>query len=98
MIRHIVLIRFKDEVTSADIDKLEAGLGALPEKISAIEAYAFGRDLGVSEETWDFAIVADFVDVEAYHAYAADPDHVEVLHYLARPLTAEIKRVQFEIV
>jgi hypothetical protein len=97
MIRHIALIRFKDEVTSGDIENLEAGLRALPEKISAIEAYAFGRDLGVSEGTWDFAIVADFADVEAFHAYQADPDHVEVLAYLSRPLTAEIKRIQFEI-
>jgi Stress responsive A/B Barrel Domain len=96
MIRHTALIRFKDEVTPAEVEKMEAGLRALPDKISAIEAYAFGRDLGVSKQTWDYAIVADFADVEAFHAYQVDPDHVEVVTYLTGPLTAEIQRVQFE--
>lgn len=96
MIRHIALIRFNEDVTSDDVDRLDQALGALPVKISAIKAYAFGRDLGLTDGPWDYAIAADFDDVEAYHAYVADPDHVELLVSVSRPMTAEITRVQYE--
>ena len=97
MIRHIALFRFKDEVTPADIDRLDAGLRALPSKIDTIQAYATGRDLGISEGAWDYAVVGDFADVDGYQAYHTHPAHQEVLETLTRPLTAELKRIQFEI-
>ena len=97
MIRHIALFRFKDEVTSGDIDRLDAGLRALPSQIETIEAYTTGRDLGISEGAWDYAVVADFADVEGYQTYHGHPAHQEVLATLTRPLTAELKRIQFEI-
>lgn len=98
MIRHIAFFRFKDEVTNADIDRLDGSLRSLPSRIDAISEYSCGRDLGITDGSWDYAVVADFADESAYEAYQAHPDHVEVSTNVAKPLMAESLRVQFRLV
>lgn len=97
MIRHIVLMRFKDDVTAEDIDRIDAGLAELPSKIEEIQTYTNGRNLGITEGAWDYAVVVDFTDVDAYRRYHSHPDHVKVIDELTGPATAELKRLQFEI-
>jgi len=97
MIRHVAFFRFKDSVTTEDIDKLDEGLRSLPPRIDEIRGYECGRDLGLMEGTWDYAVVADFDDVEGYRAYAEHPAHVEVSTTRAKPLMAESMRVQFSL-
>ncbi len=97
MIRHIALFRFKDDVSTDDIDRLDAGLGSLPGKVPSIRGFTTGRDLGINDETWDYAVVADFDDIDGYRAYHEHPAHVDVVTTLTKPLTADLKRVQFEI-
>ena len=67
-----------------------AGLTGLPAVIPEIRAYAFGADegLGMSANA-DFAVVADFDDVEGYATYAAHPVHQDVIVRLLRPIVAE---------
>ena len=45
MITHVVMMKFKPEVTADDIDALEALLDRLPDRIDEIESYDFGRDV-----------------------------------------------------
>lgn len=97
MIRHIALIKFNADVTPADIDRLDAGLAALPGKIPVIKAYAFGRDLRITDGTWDYTIAADFEDVDAFRAYQTHPDHVDLLVSVSQPMTAQIGRIQYEL-
>jgi hypothetical protein len=97
MIRHIALFRFTPGTTSAQIDELDAGLRSLPDRVSAIEAFRCGADLSLTDGSWDYAIVADFADVEAYHAYQVDPEHVETVMSVVQPVVAEAARVQYAI-
>ena len=60
MLRHVALFRWKPEATAADVSRVEAALHQLPSKIPCIQAYRFGRDLGVQDGNADFALVADF--------------------------------------
>jgi hypothetical protein len=57
-------------------------------------AYTVGTDLGLREGGWTFAIVADFVDADAYLAYDADEVHGALR---AEMLTnaEQVARVQF---
>ena len=57
-------------------------------------AYTIGTDLGLREGGWTFAIVADFVDADAYLAYDADEVHNALRAELSRQ-TEQIARVQF---
>jgi len=97
VLRHVALFRWKPEATSEDISKLEAGLRELPAKISCIQSYRFGRDLGVQDGNADFGLVADFTDEEGLHTYANHPDHLEVIKNLVRPIMARREAIQYVI-
>lgn len=58
-------------------------------------AYTIGRDLGMRDGGWTFAIVADFVDEDAYRRYDADELHNTLRAELATQLE-QIARVQFQ--
>jgi hypothetical protein len=58
-------------------------------------AYTIGRDLGLREGGWTFAIVADFVDLESYRNYDNDELHNALRAELATQ-TEQVARVQFQ--
>jgi hypothetical protein len=95
MIRHVVVFRFKEGVSSDQIDALDAALRALPGRISEIRSYTTGRDLDLTPSTSDYAVVAEFDTVDDYRTYASHRDHVTVIEKLVTPLITEATRVQF---
>ena len=97
MIRHIVLLKLKDETSAEDIEAIKTTLGTMPGNISEIANYAFGQDLAVSSDTADFGIIADFEGVEAFEAYAKHPHHVAAVQNVIKPHVAQKTAMQFEI-
>jgi hypothetical protein len=95
MLKHVVLMKFKEGITDAEISALEQGLGALPAKIPEIKGFQFGRDVVHSERSYDFALVSDFENLEAMQRYQVNPEHVPVVG-LVRSLSASILAVDFE--
>ncbi len=78
MLKHIVLMTFKEGASEKDIRDMERGLASLPPVIPEIRQYEFGRDRR-PERAYDFALVSAFQDAEALKRYQAHPDHVVVL-------------------
>lgn len=78
MLSHVVSLKFKPEVTEADIDELEKSLDELPNAIVEIQMYEFGRDVLRTERSYDFAIVALFANKEALQRYQRHPEHLKV--------------------
>lgn len=74
--RHVVMFKWADHVSPEHIEKVSAGLSALPSEIDVIRSYVHGADVGVSEGTYDYCVVADFDDVDDYHTYRDHPQHV----------------------
>ena len=95
--RHVVLFRFRPEATAAQLAALERALAALPGQVPQIRAYRFGADAGLVPGNFDFAIVADFADDEAFRAYVDHPAHQRLVAEHVRPLTAERAAVQYRI-
>ena len=95
MINHVVLIKFKPNVTDADIEDLEKSLDDLPNRIVGIHTYEFGRDLVHSKRSYDFALVALFANLDAVKRYQEHPAHLEVLQKINR-LGENIVAVDFE--
>lgn len=95
-LRHIALFRWQDGTTPEQVARVEGVLGSLPGVISALDAYAFGPDLGIGPDTFDFAVVADVADESAFAAYRDHPDHQAALA-LIRPLLADRAAVQFQV-
>lgn len=94
MLKHVVLLKFKESVTDEQIDDLKKSLLSLPAKIKEIKDYECGRDQRPAK-TFDFALVATFDDFDAFKRYQVQPDHVNVLTKV-RNLSARIEAVDFE--
>ena len=95
MLQHIVLMKFKPEVSAEDIDALERALDDLPNRIVEIQTYEFGRDVLHSARSWDFALVSGFANLESMQRYQGHPDHQAVVARL-QELCQQIVCVDFE--
>lgn len=79
MLNHVVLMKFKKDVTEEQIQELENRLEELPNKIFEIHGYEFGRDIIHSDRSYDFALLSLFANIESLQRYQAHPDHQTVL-------------------
>ena len=95
MIQHVVLMKFKPNTTPKDVQELENALGKLPDRITEIKAYAFGRDVVRSERSYDFALVSLIADLDALERYQKHPEHLKVGQVI-RNLCENIIAVDFE--
>jgi hypothetical protein len=95
--RHVVLFRWKPGTGERELEALERALAALPRAIPEIRAYRFGRDAGQASGNFDFAIVADFADEDAWRRYLAHPAHTALVAERVRPIAAERAATQFRV-
>jgi hypothetical protein len=94
MLKHIVFMKFREGVTTEQVEELKKGLGGLPAKIPEIKEWAFGADILRTERSVDFALVSAFGDPEALKRYQVHPDHIPVLN-LVRSLSESIQAADF---
>ncbi|KXF78996.1 stress responsive protein [Paramesorhizobium deserti] len=80
MIRHIVLIRFREELDNAGIERLLKSVHMLKDQIPGILAISSGADSSPEGLDKGFAhgFIVDFKDAAARDAYLPHPAHVEV--------------------
>ena len=97
MIRHIVLLKLKEETTEETIEGIKSTLRALPAQIPEISNYVCGQDLEVSAGTADLGIMADFESVESYKTYSTHPAHVAAVHDVVKPHVAGKTALQIEL-
>jgi hypothetical protein len=95
MIRHVVLFRWKPEVTDEQKKLVATELAKLPSVIPSIRSYVMGADAGINQGNAEFAVTADFDDESGYLAYRDDPTHREIIAAYITPLVAERTAVQF---
>jgi hypothetical protein len=95
MLNHVVLLKFKSGVSNADIEELEKMLDDLPNRITEIHSYEFGRDVVRSQRSFDFALVSLFANVEALERYQQHRQHLPVLKKI-KQLCENVVTVDFE--
>jgi Stress responsive A/B Barrel Domain len=80
MIRHIVLIRFRPEVSEAQINAIFADLHRISDVLPGVLSITSGRSQSPEKIERGFlhGFVADFADWDALAAYQAHPDHRRV--------------------
>ena len=96
MIRHTVLFVWSEAATDAQKRRVADELSRLPSLIPSLRAYAMGNDIGVNEGNWDFAVTADFDDLDGYLSYRDDPTHRAVIVEHISPIAARRAAVQYE--
>ncbi|GAA0364190.1 Dabb family protein [Actinoallomurus spadix] len=93
--RHVVMFRWNESATEERKRELVERLTALPGAIREIEAYHVGADAGLNPGNFDFAVVADFADRDAYTVYRDHPVHRAVIDECLTPILAERAAVQY---
>lgn len=97
MLRHVVLFTWSEDASPQTREATIAALGRLPEEVGGMTSFAVGPDAGLVDGNAHTALVADFPDVEAFGAYAADPRHLAVIAEHVKPNLASRSAVQYEI-
>lgn len=84
LLRHVVLIKFKEGTSSSDIAKVENAFGALEDKIPEIRGYEWGTNNSPegADKGFTHCFLVTFESEEDREVYLPHPDHqafVEVL-------------------
>jgi len=97
MLRHVVMFKLEEGAPADTLEALEAGLHVLSQSIPDIASYRYGPDLGLRDGNFDFCLVAEFPDAEAFSRYVVHPDHQAFVKDRLTPVVSERVSVQYEI-
>ncbi|UBU12850.1 Dabb family protein [Nonomuraea gerenzanensis] len=97
MIRHIVLFTWTAAATAEQRAAVTAELRKLPDLIPQLRAYTVGADAGLNQGNHDYAVVADFDNVDDYLVYRDHPDHQKVIAEHIKPILATRAAVQLSL-
>jgi hypothetical protein len=95
MLKHVVLLTWKDGTTDKQIAEVDNSLGHLIETIDAIHSYEYGADMDLVKGKSDYSIVAEFLTEEDFFLYAKHPEHMQFVTKVAQPIVASSNAVQF---
>ena len=90
-LRHVVLFKFKPEVTEAQIEEVVGAFATLPQRIEAIVGFEYGTDVSIEDKQKGFthAFVVTFRDEQGRASYLPHPAHQEFVK-LVRPRAADV--------
>jgi lysophospholipase L1-like esterase len=79
IVRHVVLFKFKEDVTPEEVDEVTLAFAKLPSKIDAIVDFEWGTDVSVEgkEKGFTHAFVVGFRDEAGRDEYLPHPAHEE---------------------
>ena len=95
--RHVVLFRWAEGTTTSQQEEVRAKLAELPAVIPEVGSLSLGVDAGVNPGNYDFVVVGDFADRDAYLAYRDHPAHRAVVDEFITPILADRAAVQYEL-
>jgi hypothetical protein len=96
VLRHIAMFRFVPDTTADQVRHLAEGLRQLPGQIPEIRSYEVGPDAGLREGNWEFAVVADFDNVDDWRTYVDHAAHQQAIAELISPVVSERTSIQYE--
>ena len=95
MLTHIVIWKYRADVSEEErrrhVEMLRALVGVVP----GIESFGVGRDVLRLPRSYDTGLTSTFRDRAALDAYNAHPEHVRVADY-GRSISEHIASVDFE--
>jgi len=96
MIKHIVMWKFKDEVTEADKLEMKRRLESLKGVVPTLLDIEIGMDVVGSDASKDMVLYSEFNSIDDLNAYAGHPEHLKVVEFF-KPLVCERHVVDYEI-
>jgi hypothetical protein len=94
-VRHIVLMSFPDGRDPDFITRMSAGLAEMTAAIPEILDASWGEDGAGGPDSWEYALVLDFADEQAYQRYRAHPAHQRFIALFMRERSINKARVRY---
>lgn len=96
MLRHVVIFKFKEDSSEADVKKIADAFAALPKKIDTIKDFEWGTDVSVEEKARGFThcFIVTFADEKGRATYLPHPAHQEFVK-LVGPHVADVLVIDF---
>ncbi|HEY0321368.1 MAG TPA: Dabb family protein [Pyrinomonadaceae bacterium] len=95
MLTHIVIWKYREDVSQVEREEHVALLRSLPGLIPEIETFAVGFDVLRLPRSFDTGLVATFRDRDALEIYSDHPEHVKVA-FMGRAISEHVASVDFE--
>jgi len=95
MIKHVVLLNWKEGVSQEEIDLVGLEFGKLRNEIKEIVAYQFGPDAGIYKGNASYALVADFETEATFKTYVTHEKHLAFLADITGPILESFQSAQF---
>ncbi len=93
MIRHVVILKFKD---NAPIEKIKKEILNLKNYIDLLHIEV-GVDIGFDSSSSDLCIIADFKNLDDLKTYANHPKHIEVINNHIKPYLIQRNVVDYNV-
>lgn len=97
MIRHVVLMTWKDAINDEQLARINDAFSAMPERVPGIVNSSFGPDLSIFPGNADYLLVLDFESEDAFKQYVAHPAHAELMESVTGPLMASWATAQIAL-
>lgn len=80
MIKHIVLVRFKKDISTQEIRQIFEKIGALETILPSMKSFDYGKYNGAAErhKGFDYAFYMTFDSTKERDEYLIHPEHVKV--------------------
>ena len=88
MVKHIVMLDFKDENKKENLEKVKAMLEALMESVPTLKSMEVGINFSEEDRAMDLSLYSEFEDKAGLEAYAIHPAHLEVVAFIKTVATA----------
>lgn len=97
MIKHVVVAAVQPDTDHAELDELIAEWRLLEHHIPEVRSLTVGRNLGLLNQRYSVAAVAEFASPEDWRRFTDHPRHVAFGQHCARVLDRDrLAIVQFE--
>jgi hypothetical protein len=90
------MFRWAERVDTEHVQRVCDAYDELAVRVTGLRHHAHGSDVGVSEGTFDFHVVADFDSVADWRAYRHHPAHVLLVEELISGFVVEQATGQFQ--
>lgn len=87
MIKHIVLLQFKSEITDQEIGSALNQLGNLGSEIPAMKHFSFGANCSPEQlnKGFNHVFVMEFSDIKGRDEYLNHPEHIRIAQEVIVP-------------
>jgi poly-gamma-glutamate capsule biosynthesis protein CapA/YwtB (metallophosphatase superfamily) len=82
MVKHIVMLDFKDENKKENLEKVKLMLESLVESVPTLKNMEVGINFSAEERAMDLSLYSTFEDKAGLEAYAIHPAHLEVIKFI----------------